>query len=54
MNKKKAVSIFFLIHKQLKKFKMAAINKKLSYFACYRDNNKISACDNDNIGIIYI
>ena len=55
MNTKKAVSNFFLTHKQLKKFKMAAINKKLSYFARYRDNNKVSACKkNDNIGAVYI
>ena len=52
MNIKKAVSNFFFIHKQLQKFKMAAINNKLSYFAHYRDNNKISACINDNIGVV--
>ena len=43
MNTKKVVSNFF-IHKHLQKFKMAAVNKKLSYFAHYRDN-KISACN---------
>ena len=33
---------------------MVAVNKKLSYFARYRDNNKYLLVINDNIGVMYI
>ena len=42
------------IHKQLQKFKMAAINKKLSYFASCIDILKYLLVIDDNIGVVYI